>query len=211
MKKEVIVMTIEEGNNRAFPFIRDILAFDALVISSLGPRRGYKPNEDRGASSKVCQAAGFEMMASVNGYIEAIDTGTFASTIDFEIIDLPSPKNGLIAGLQSMASRTEAAIFTLFVEQAAGWIKRNRTTDYHRWPPVANFCRVVRNAVVHGGRINISSQTAPVVKWRGVTISYQDDGQELFVPSRVSPGDLVILMLELDGELSALGAPFNLA
>jgi hypothetical protein len=43
-----------------------------------------------------------------------------------------------------------------------------------------------------------------------VTISYKDAGQEIFVPGRISPGDLIILMLELDAELGQIGAPFDL-
>lgn len=210
MQKEVLVMTIEEGKNRAFPFIRDILAFDALVVAALSPRRGYSPGLDRGASSKVCEAAGIEIRASLDGYVAAVDSGTFASTIDFELVSLPRPsERGQIKGLMSLGSRTEGAIFSLFVELATDWIKHNKTTDFHNWPPVANFCRVVRNAIVHG-KINLTSQTAPVVRWRNVSISYREFGQELFVPGRISPGDLIILMLELDAELDQIGAPFDL-
>jgi hypothetical protein len=210
MQNKVLIMEIEEGKNRAFPFIRDVLAFDALVVAAMRSRRGYKAGEDRAATSKMCQAAGMEIMAVLDGYLEAIDTGIFSKTITFETITLPPPSAGPIEGLRSLGSRTEGAIFGLFTELGSDWIKRNLTTDYHRWPPVANFCRVVRNAIVHG-KININSQTAPVVRWRNVTISHRDAGQEIFAPTRISAGDLIVLMLELDGELSNLGAPMDLS
>jgi hypothetical protein len=75
-----------------------------------------------------------------------------------------------VRGLKDLTQGVVAALFSIDAEAAVDWVKGNVSTDYHQWPPISNFARVVRNAIVHGGTININSETSPVVTWRSPDI-----------------------------------------
>jgi hypothetical protein len=113
-------------------------------------------------------------------------------------------------GMTSISSRITSAVFALFVESGIEWIKRNHSTDFKKWPPVANFCRVVRNAIVHGGKINMKSETAVGGRWRHLHYDHRHYGKPILNDGDLSTGDLVLLMCELELELNELGAPFDL-
>lgn len=84
-----------------------------------------------------------------------------------------------------------------------------QNSDFHSWPTLCNFSRVVRNGIIHGGTINISSEKAPTVEWLGVKFGHENFGEPVF-SDKFSEGDLIPLMLKLEEELNWLGAPFNL-
>lgn len=203
-------LILTEKSCRAFPFIRDMFAFDALITAAVGHLNGYNPLEHSAVMQKVCRAAGCTIAASLDGYVESINSGVFPDEIRIQFLETETcDQQQLVRGISSISARNDSANFALYTEIGCDWIKRNVATDYHRWPPVANFCRVARNAIVHG-RINIKSQTAPEVSWRGVKISHLSDGKNLFDTELISLGDLIVIMLELDAELEELGAPFLL-
>lgn len=103
--------------------------------------------------------------------------------------------------------RTNGALFSAYIDKVVEWM-RTQNTDYPSWPPTLNFCRVVRNAIVHDNRINISA-TAPTVEWRGITLSHADYGVAVLSDELLASGDLVTLMFDLEEELIALNAPFS--
>jgi hypothetical protein len=108
-------------------------------------------------------------------------------------------------GTASITVRIFAAIFALACEGPLGW-QKGISTDLSKWPPVLAFCRVVRNAIAHNGRVRIDNAKAPPVTWRGLTYSYSDNGLAILGPG-VGTGDLLILLFDLDEELNAIGAP----
>jgi hypothetical protein len=60
-------------------------------------------------------------------------------------------------------TRLVTGCFVQFVDPWIDWVKDNISTNFHAWPHVCSFARVVRNAAVHGGTINIERETAPSV------------------------------------------------
>ncbi len=96
--------------------------------------------------------------------------------------------------------------FSLFFDGYSGWIKASES-NCHNWLPIWNFARVVRNAISHGGAVNINSPGAPRVAWRGVEYDHTKLGRR--VEEDISIGDLVFLMMEMDAELDSLEAPHH--
>lgn len=68
------------------------------------------------------------------------------------------------------------------------------------WPPVWNFARVVRNAMSHGGVINIQNPNAAPVHWNGLTYAPADNGRRI-LHTDLWPGDLMDLLIEMDGHV----------
>lgn len=97
------------------------------------------------------------------------------------------------------------ATFALFSERCIDWVRRNRSNELQSSTSVANFCRVVRNAVVHGGKININSPNSPTVSWRGIEYNYNHHGRRIF--SDLAHGDFILLSYDLYMEMKTLGAP----
>ncbi|MGV1683472.1 hypothetical protein [Sphingopyxis sp. NJF-3] len=68
------------------------------------------------------------------------------------------------------------------------------------WPAVWNFARVVRNALSHGGALDIRNATS--VQWRTLAYTQADHGKAVIFTD-IWPGDLIMLMHEMDAALSA--------
>ena len=73
-----------------------------------------------------------------------------------------------------------APIFVLHFEACRDWLDNSRYADYSTWPMDLKFARVVRNAMSHGGRLNIQlskrGNTPDPVSWHGLSYSIAVDG-----------------------------------
>lgn len=86
------------------------------------------------------------------------------------------------------------------------WYVKNRSGQFvYQWPTAWVFARWIRNAFAHGGVLRIEKANTPDVTWHGVHYTHQSKNQPLF--NDIALGDLLELMLEMDAELDALGAP----
>ena len=133
--------------------------------------------------------------------------------LHLEIVDKPDrpPARTFISnGFSEVTRAFHHSMFSQFSEAASEWVKTNHSTDFKKWPPIANFCRVVRNAIVHGGTINTRDTEAPTVEWRGLAYNHESRGRKIFELD-LRPVDLVILLFDLDAELTDLEAPFDLS
>lgn len=203
------IIKVPHGTHRAHSALCDLLGFYALTIAAIKARPGFSeiiPN-----LRFSCQAAQMDL---VHDFKEMIDHIMDGQRPDFVYI-IAQPKepdlDGSNAeGVKAAAEHISAAVFSFYVEPWVDWVKLNVTTDFHRFPPVANFARVVRNAIVHGGTVNIENPNAASASWRGLTYGPQQRGQKVLNTGHdLSVGDLIILMLELSDELDTLGAPFT--
>lgn len=202
---------LEEGRDRVHPYISNILVYYALAHSALQRKIGFTDPEGGPSLRLGCVAAKAEIILPLTGYADAAHEGNMPAVIEIERLPKQPEVEGIRAhGLKDLSRDVVAALFSLYAESATDWIKLNHSTDIHNWPPIANFARVVRNAIVHGGRINIKSETAPVVAWHGTTFSYRDAGTTILNTGIMSMGDLIVLMIDLDHELDELGAPLKL-
>lgn len=133
-----------------------------------------------------------------------IISATYSISTDPESIIGMTRGNGMAA---NFVNQTVGAIFSIYIDQVIEWAKNDIGNDYHNWPKVLNFCRVVRNACIHGGTVNISSPKSPGVKWRGIKISHADCGRKILDGDILAMGDLYLLLFDLEREMCGLGAP----
>ena len=129
--------------------------------------------------------------------------------ITFRYITTPTkkgPPNPLADSAYShFFTTTICSIFSIYIDQAVKWMKSEHGHDYPKWPNTINFCRVVRNACVHNGKVNIRSATSPKVSWRNLTIDHNDYG--LKITDKIRLFDFFGLLLDLENELDSFGAP----
>ncbi len=93
--------------------------------------------------------------------------------------------------------------FIAFYEANKGKIERDHTKDPANWPTVLAFGRVVRNALAHGGHIDIWKNSGPQeVKWRGIKLSRTKNNGQRLLYRHMTQGDLTLLMLDMAEELS---------
>jgi hypothetical protein len=209
-------VTLLRDKTRIFPVIADILAFQALVAQAWIDHTGTSEAELNETSSTLfsCLAANMGLELSLSGFKHAAMTGDMPDEI--QVFTVPKPPPPLppeaqhVAGATSLSVRLMSAAFAVAADRMVEWVEKNVTTDRHKFPPIINFGRVIRNAIVHGHTVNIRSPKAPTVTWRGLEISDKDFGRELFNGSLISGGDLVLLLMEMEAELNELGAPFEL-
>lgn len=66
------------------------------------------------------------------------------------------------------------------------------------WPPVWNFGRIIRNALVHhGGRINFDNPRAQPVSWRSLTLGPTDNGRQVMFVD-IASVEIILLMEDMD-------------
>lgn len=203
-----MTLRIYRDETRAHPYIADALTFYALTLGALHP-----PLDENSPANAIlaCTAVRADLVAAIAPFIQAAKTGVQPEEMDLVLHPKrPEPDGIPILGVHSLSVRVVTAMFSLFAERANDWL-RSTNSSYQKWPPVSNFARVIRNAIVHGGTLNATSPTSPVVSWRGLTYSHQNAGRQIInTGTDLSHGDLIVLMLELELELNDLGAPYPL-
>lgn len=206
-----IGVRVVRGKTRCHPFISDIQTFYAVTTEALSLR--VWPNADRGPRHMVlaARAAHADVGLPLEGYVEAaIDGRTPDETIIRVDAKLPEPTGVNAAGMESISTRIVASVFAVFTERGIDWLRQNRGSDVSAWPQASNFCRIVRNAIVHGGKINIDSPKAVGASWRHLRYDHRHKDRHILHTGDLSIGDLIILMLEMESELNDLEAPFDL-
>jgi hypothetical protein len=108
------------------------------------------------------------------------------------------------AGLHPSMNGVIGAVFLMFFERYNEWLKSN-CGDPVNWPEPLNFCRIVRNAVAHGG-IHFDNARAPTVAWRGLSYGPAQNGRQI-IGADILAGDLLGLMFEANDQLDRMGAP----
>lgn len=99
-------------------------------------------------------------------------------------------------------------IFSDFWEQQLPGIRARFGTAYESWPPFLTFCRIVRNASSHLGRVTINNPKAPEGAWYGLRIGPANHG-ELLIGGVLLPGDLILLLRDLVLFLNHYGTPHS--
>lgn len=205
-----LLVKVEHGEDRAHPYIADMLVLYAMMLADLARHLQTPPAADANVTL-ACLAADLDLEFEIGEFIGASLTGEIPDVINIMTNEKgPEPQGEDVLGLKSVLTRVTCAQFSVYAEAACDWVKRNVSSAVHSWPPTINFGRVVRNAIVHGGTINIPSPRSPAVSWRGLTYSHQSFGREIINKGDLSLGDLIVLMLEIEIELNGIGAPYDL-
>ena len=141
----------------------------------------------------------------IHGHIENISRNIEATEIVIQINEIHRKHGGVKTDRFARFIRNTFDIeFALYFDLYSDLVRSNYS-NYHSWPKIWNFARVVRNAIAHGGTINIESPSAPKVEWQGVQYDHTKFGRR--VEEDLAIGDLIFLMMNMDQELDEIGAP----
>jgi hypothetical protein len=199
-------MELEQGQVRAFTFIADLISYQVMLFGLTETTVG-----ETSKSIFACRTANMDLYVPMWDFVDSPLTGVFPQSFCIYTQEkMPEPDAPSIHGVQSVSARLTCAIFSVFAEGVCDWVKRNHDGDTKNWSPNINFGRVVRNAIVHRGKINFTNPNADPVSWRGLTFSPADNGTVVINAGLLSGGDLILLMLEMERELNASGAPFDI-
>jgi len=199
-------LELEQGQARAFTFIADLISYQVMLFGLT-----KTPLGETSKSIFACPIAKMDLYVPMWDFADSPLSGAFPPSFYlFTKEKRPEPEGPSIHGVQSVSERLTCAIFSVFAERVCDWVRHNHDSDTKNWPPNINFGRVVRNAIVHGGKINFANAAANPVSWRGLTFSPADNGTVAINAGLLSGGDLIVLMLEMELELNAFGAPFDI-
>lgn len=209
MLEPLTAYRLVRGKTRCHPYIADICTYFAVTFDGIRPH--IYPDEPGGGHAVLsCRAANADISLPLPGFAEGAINGITPDEILIRYEQKAPPPDGTsVPGMEGLTVRVVSAIFSLFVERGNDWMKRQglQVTD---WPPTSNFCRVVRNAIVHGGTINLNSETAVGGEWRHLKYDYRHNGKAILNNGDLSIGDLIVLMLEMERDLINLNAPVDL-
>jgi hypothetical protein len=102
-----------------------------------------------------------------------------------------------LTGLHGVHGSMISSAFVQYFEQNRHLVESKFTSSTENWPMVWNFGRVIRNALVHKGTINIKSHSAPPIVWRTLSYSQADNGK-LVLYQELTCVELILLMEDLD-------------
>lgn len=101
-----------------------------------------------------------------------------------------------------------SGIFISFYETYRQWLWDNISKDVGNWPAPWTFSVVVRNAMAHGGYVDIRSKSHPLYVWHHIRVEYADSAKgRLLVGGDFTIADIVLLMIEMSDALATVGCP----
>lgn len=149
------------------------------------------------------------LVTAANGWLEA---GLNKKVAEFEIELVPAFSQAGVASeydgnvVVDLMVNMAVPIFSLHYDSCYEWLRSNGHGDTKLWPMTVDFGRLVRNAASHGGRIDQRNPSYRSLTWNGLTYSPADNGKQI-IGREIFLGDILTLMIEMDDELVALGAP----
>lgn len=202
-------VSLERGKDRLHPHFQNVVIYFALAYEAFVRRQGGIPNPEPTVVWR-CHAIDTSIKFGLSGVIDAAESGEFPDQILFRLVGRSPDEDGNVLGMGGLTIGLATSAFALYSERAVNWVRKNVSTNYPQWPAVANFSRVVRNAIAHGGAIAIGDAKAAPVNWRGFQLSPSDNGKTVIAEGMLGPCDILLLMLDLEHELNELGAPLEL-
>lgn len=190
----------------------DFLVLHACTVKAMVAVMGL-PQQNLDPLAPLKTAEGSQMLVPVHGPIEVTMQGRepefmmIIEKTDLDLDGLPGLKGSkafTAPGFIRTLNHLMGPIFIMFFEAYNDWLDKV-LGDAVNWPPTLNFARVIRNCAAHHS-IKIRNPGAPAVTWRTMSYGYKDNGRNV-IAEDFELGDLVALMLDVDAELDALGAP----
>jgi hypothetical protein len=126
-------------------------------------------------------------------------------SISFECTPMPAlndPPRLNLGSLDHFLFGLSQAMFTSFYENHRELIRKAHGAGTKSWPAGWAFGRVVRNALSHGGQLDIRGPTS--VRWKKLAYTQADHGRRI-VNVDLWPGDLFVLLIEMEAELPGGG------
>ena len=211
---------IAVGKHRLYPYFENLLisvtgimralqfAHTLLSTQHMQPIVAYKSNAQFAARQ-------FPLTLTLpqTGPLEQLLQGRRADVIQLRFGSPPaeaplgSPRTVPVGTLHTVFANALSPTFVQFYEDNCKWVEKNVNSDVHKWPAAWNFGRVIRNAMSHGGSINIDSKVAPNVSWHHLTYGH-DQNKQRVIGTELYFTDLMILMIEMADDLDRANAPY---
>lgn len=168
----------------------------------------YDPQNVKGMQVVNSELSGWSFVIPATGPLEQAMADKAPPDFGFvvaKLVELPGDGAYLGAHTDFMTNMI-TPIFCLHFETCYDWLKNNGHSNTSVWPMTLDFARVIRNAAAHGGRLEIKNANYRAVKWNNLAYKPADTGKRV-IGTEIFMGDLLALMIEVDDELVALGAP----
>lgn len=153
----------------------------------------------------ICYNFDFEVEIDASELLEPLSRHIFPSILNLKFD--PSP-NGPSRGEDVDWSNPHIKLYSSFFYQAfLTFFEKckpkidSKFGNIKEAPDVIRFGKVVRDAFAHNGKVNITNPNSPVIRWGRSAYAAVNNGNPLLYHD-LSNGDLVILMCEIDLELS---------
>lgn len=202
-------ITIKRGERLCQPMSDIVAVTSALSYSVIAVASGSVPERNPHLGFFLpCVQFPCRFTLPIYGPIEGILKGETVTDMTIQFLDHHQDKEvgGADLEIGNVLSNVIGAIFASYYERQAEWLESNVSGDKAQWPMILQFSRVIRNAVVHLGVIDLRNPKSRPVTWRNLTYSYPDNGRQIH-PQDLNTGDFIALMIEIDEEMNNLNAP----
>lgn len=129
---------------------------------------------------------------TLNGWPERI---SFRSA---RLPPLDEPSQIKLGALEHFLFGLSQALLTSFYEDNRKSVEDAHGKSPAQWPAAWSFGRIVRNALSHGGCLDIRGPLQ--VSWKKLRYTQADHGRRV-INSDIWPGDLIILLTEMEAQL----------
>lgn len=203
LTKDLMQYEINRSHHKCFDSIIDLLVATSGLITQITIMNGYDRKDL--IPSKLdfyCLSSKQKVRISSISIVKSVMVEKWPSNIKLSIIDVPGSgqdeQDVIVDSLACLSERLALGTFCSFFETNRNYIEGvGPCKQINDWPEVWRFGWVVRNALGHGGFINIRDQTLRPVSWKGISISYENYGQQL-MHSILAVGDIILLMLDME-------------
>lgn len=145
----------------------------------------------------------------VNDFMPSVQNDIWPTVLQFECLPSqpiynadPSIVTFRASSASHMVYGQIGSAFLSFYERSKALVEQRFGADQKSWPSNWQFARAVRNAIAHNGCVEIRNANAPPVTWRGVTLTFSDNGKKLFNEKEfIGPADIFLLMEDLDVDI----------
>ena len=121
----------------------------------------------------VCLSSQAEVECDVRPVFDAIVGYSWPSQIRFAVDPMPAPATSARTSMPTGVQRLTAGLFTqaflAYYESIVASTVARFGPDAEAWPEVLKFARMTRNAVGHGGKLEIRNPRA-TASWRGLSV-----------------------------------------
>lgn len=180
-------------------FLVSLLAFAALAETY--SNGGSSPWAEDDHVVLDASAAGFRLSVLGRPISSAIVRNHWPTSVAFDLSAQPTPYDGSsqLGEFGPFIFSAMQGMFTAFYEDHVALVKA-ACGPSTAWPAAWSFGRVVRNALSHGGDLDIRGPIS--VTWRTLRYTQADHGKRAILAD-LWPGDLILLLKDMQDALPA--------
>lgn len=196
-------LLIEKGKDRLFSTLHTYLVLNACFAKGFLPQEEWNPGD---WFFYQCKAYGpLEIRLPLVGPIENAKLGLEADYVKLTVTPSARKPNSSLSepNVHAYVFKMIFPIFTEFYENHLGDIRGCFGETAVKWPPIWQFARIVRNAMAHGSRINITNPNAAPVVWKGLSYGPAQNGREIFGVD-IEVGDILMMMFLMSSALDGV-------